>query len=195
VSRIKSEIKRTAIINGAKSLFLTNNYSDVSMVTISASAGVSKNTVYGHFKDKEDLFKQVILEHWKSGALPTLDIDDNRDISEVLIDFSKKFMDYLYHEDTLAIFRTLIAVSGRFPELVESIVQNEATPALSDMTEYLSKNSVNASIPAKQAAIYLFGLLKEDAFWHVLAGFRKPYSTQALDTHIKSAVKTFLKAA
>ena len=45
--------KRQAILDAAKSLFLTHGYANTSMDAVATLAGVSKLTVYSHFTDKE----------------------------------------------------------------------------------------------------------------------------------------------
>lgn len=52
--------KRAVIINGAEDVFLTMGYELASMDKIAAEAGVSKRTVYNHFKSKENLFEVIV---------------------------------------------------------------------------------------------------------------------------------------
>jgi hypothetical protein len=44
-----------------------------------------------------------------------------------------------------------------------------------------------------QLALTFLGLLKEDAFWHVLVGFRKKYTSVEVKDHIHSCVHAFMK--
>src|SRR2546430_7258601 len=50
-----------AIRDAATALFLRNGYLGTSMDEIAALAGVSKQTVYTHFADKERLFTDLVL--------------------------------------------------------------------------------------------------------------------------------------
>ncbi len=58
--RPKDMEKRAAILAAAKSLFVRNAFAGTSMDAIAAEAGVSKLTVYSHFGDKDNLFREVI---------------------------------------------------------------------------------------------------------------------------------------
>ncbi|MBX9764445.1 MAG: TetR/AcrR family transcriptional regulator, partial [Pseudomonadaceae bacterium] len=58
--RPKDLVKRKAILEAAKSLFLSRGYDGSSMDVIAAEAGVSKLTVYSHFTDKETLFAEAV---------------------------------------------------------------------------------------------------------------------------------------
>ena len=56
----RSTRKRRAILDAATTLFLRNGYRGTSMDEIAALAGVSKQTVYKHFADKERLFSEIV---------------------------------------------------------------------------------------------------------------------------------------
>ncbi|TDD47893.1 TetR/AcrR family transcriptional regulator [Saccharopolyspora elongata] len=61
VSRRGSE-KRRAIIDGAREVFGRDGYARASIDTIAKAAEVSTRTIYNHFADKGELFREVILE-------------------------------------------------------------------------------------------------------------------------------------
>ena len=58
----RSAKKRQAIIRAATALFLRDGYRGTSMDQVAAAAAVSKQTVYKHFEDKEQLFRDIVLE-------------------------------------------------------------------------------------------------------------------------------------
>ncbi len=53
--------KHRLIIEAAAATFLTHGYLGTSMDDIAATAAVSKQTVYKHFADKQQLFAGVVL--------------------------------------------------------------------------------------------------------------------------------------
>jgi len=55
---------REYIIEKAACLFLKNSYEAVSISDISNAIGFTKGALYHHFKNKEELFKAVIDEHF-----------------------------------------------------------------------------------------------------------------------------------
>src|ERR1700722_16656803 len=57
----KDVAKRDAIIDAARRLFASQPFDLVTMETIAKLAGVSKMTVYSHFRDKETLFETIVL--------------------------------------------------------------------------------------------------------------------------------------
>jgi AcrR family transcriptional regulator len=54
------ERTRAAILGAARKNFLQSGYSDASMDGIADAAGVSVKTIYGHFKNKKELFSAVM---------------------------------------------------------------------------------------------------------------------------------------
>src|SRR5450755_2546846 len=57
----RSARKRLAILDAATTIFLRQGYLGTSMDEIAARAGVSKQTVYKHFADKERLFVEIVV--------------------------------------------------------------------------------------------------------------------------------------
>ena len=53
-------MKKEDILKAAKELFSAYGYKKVSMNEIAEKANVTKKTIYSYFKDKEDLFKQIL---------------------------------------------------------------------------------------------------------------------------------------
>src|SRR5215469_5721913 len=58
--RRKQPVKRQAIIDAAQRVFLDQGFAGSSVDAIAAAAGVSKQTIYNHFGDKEALFRAVV---------------------------------------------------------------------------------------------------------------------------------------
>ncbi|MGO2684742.1 MAG: TetR/AcrR family transcriptional regulator [Microbacterium sp.] len=52
--------KRTAILDGAVTVFANEGYSRASIDALARASGVSTRTIYNHFTDKADLFRTVI---------------------------------------------------------------------------------------------------------------------------------------
>src|SRR3984957_10945617 len=83
--RPKDMEKRAAILAAAKALFIRNAFAGTSMDAIAADAGVSKLTVYSHFGDKDNLFREVIRSRIQD-LLPEdiYSFDPSADIGDIL---------------------------------------------------------------------------------------------------------------
>ena len=56
----RSARKRQTILSAGRALFLSNGYQGTSVDQIAASAEVSKQTVYKHFGDKQELLLAIV---------------------------------------------------------------------------------------------------------------------------------------
>ena len=55
-----SERKRASVLLGAAQVFIEEGYSQATMDRVAQAAGVSKRTVYKHFRSKQELFNVVV---------------------------------------------------------------------------------------------------------------------------------------
>jgi len=132
--------KREKILEGALRVFLAQGYS-ASMDTIAAEAGVAKQTVYSHFKDKNSLFAALIdrlLDHFVSAGLtPELLALDARSFIRKIAQITLSRMD---DWEYVSLLRLIIGESGRFPELSELYVSHMVKPGIEKLASYLRAN-------------------------------------------------------
>src|SRR6267143_618932 len=60
--------KRRQILDGAHVLFIEKGFDNASMNDVCIATGVSKSTLYSHFKDKQQLFITLIDEEREKHA-------------------------------------------------------------------------------------------------------------------------------
>ena len=90
--RPKDASKRAAILEAARGLFARQPFEQVTMEAVAVQAGVSKMTVYSHFRDKETLFEAFIsvTADTMIGALPP--VTTGGDLSERLSAVGRAFL-------------------------------------------------------------------------------------------------------
>ena len=90
----RSARKRRVILEAATTAFLRHGYLGTSMDEIAALAGVSKQTVYKHFADKERLFSEIVTATVDEIADPNFDevlnLRDTGDVERDLRDFARR---------------------------------------------------------------------------------------------------------
>ena len=69
----RSARKRATILSAGRTLFLSNGYQGTSVDQIAASAEVSKQTVYKHFGDKQELLLAIVNDALDGTVTPFLD--------------------------------------------------------------------------------------------------------------------------
>jgi TetR/AcrR family transcriptional regulator, mexJK operon transcriptional repressor len=120
----RSSQKQQAIVDAAATHFLSAGYQGTSMDEIAATAGVSKQTIYKHFADKERLFEACVL-----GALDRAG-DPFRaeiaamlaatDLSAGLLQLATAYLETILRPEVLAFRRMVIGEAGRLPELARA---------------------------------------------------------------------------
>lgn len=154
--------KQQQILQGAIRVFLQEGYARTSMDRVSAEAGVSKQTIYSHFRDKEGLFKalmerltvacfQSIFAHTEffSGEPAIL----LRQVAEIYL---TKVAD---NPDYLALLRLIITESQNFPDLAKLYTQTVVQRGRQILSQYFASHpELGISDPEAMAHIF-FGSL------------------------------------
>ncbi|MFT4201183.1 TetR/AcrR family transcriptional regulator [Gordonia sp. (in: high G+C Gram-positive bacteria)] len=130
--------KREAILTAAADAFVLNGFDAVSMDDIAARAGVSKQTAYTHFHNKEKLFLEVIGRQTAdafdaaSGELDDLDASDPE---ARLSRLGSRLLDAVLQPRLIALRRLVIAESRRFPELAQAFWDGGPRRTIDDLAQ------------------------------------------------------------
>jgi TetR/AcrR family transcriptional regulator, mexJK operon transcriptional repressor len=114
--------KRRAILAAATEVFLQHGYLGASMDEVAARAGVSKQTVYKQFENKERLFAEIVLgtsDQLLDGLAQAYaeTLDQATDAREALQALARRFLDSLTTASVLQLRRLVIAEADRFPDV------------------------------------------------------------------------------
>lgn len=122
----RARAKRGQILEGAQRVFLQQGFAATSTDAIAAEAGVSKRTLYAYYPSKEELFADVLrgltVENPQTRVLESVRVVDpgsREELREALLMLAQKLIVTIMDPDYLALLRTIIADSHRFPQLGE----------------------------------------------------------------------------
>jgi TetR/AcrR family transcriptional regulator, mexJK operon transcriptional repressor len=129
----RSPAKHAAILNAATDVFLREGYARASVDTIAAAAGVGKQTVYGHFGDKQQLFLAVV-EHVHAASLldPAGMITDTGDPRADLTAAATWIIRAVTTPDVAALQRLMIAELTHHPGLLRYWRDDGRSQSLTD---------------------------------------------------------------
>ena len=125
----RSARKRRAIMEAATALFLRDGYRNTSMDQVAADAAVSKQTVYKHFADKEQLFRAIVLGVTGNAeaiitdltsVLRSNEVNSAADLRTTLTDLARRYIDGVLRPNVLSLRRLIIAEAERFPDLART---------------------------------------------------------------------------
>ena len=130
--------KQQAVIQAATRIFLEQGYDQASMEQIARSAGVSKQTIYNQFGNKEALFRAIITQRCTELLGTLLASDPDADgIEEVLTRFATTLLDILLESSALALHRLIVAESRRLPRLGRLYYESGPERGNRRLAEYL----------------------------------------------------------
>lgn len=115
---------REAIVRAATELFLAHGYQAAGTDRIAAVAGVSKQTVYNQFGDKEKLFAAVVLGVTATAEAFAVEVTEALEavgrpdeVEPALRELSRRWVRSVLSPRVLAVRRLVIGEAGRFAEL------------------------------------------------------------------------------
>lgn len=192
-----SSPKRAAIVGAAADLFLHSGYGAVSMDNIAAEAEVSKRTVYSHFPGKDVLFAAVMTNHCNQvSGIDTLQLDPEAEPEVVLSDLGTRFLRLITSEQAVALFRTVVAEAGRFPELGQTFYDCGPTRWVAALSPYLAEQNRRGRLNVPDvdaAAAFLLYRLKDPLHMRCILGVQETPSDTEIREHVAAAVAGFLK--
>jgi TetR/AcrR family transcriptional repressor of mexJK operon len=198
--RPKDLEKRAAILDAAKRLFPQSGFEGTSMDAIAAEAGVSKLTVYSHFKDKETLFVAAIAARCEEQMPATLfDVDQEAPVRRQLEAIGHAFFALITAPEAVALNRLLNAGSCAGAEKLGQLFWEAGPQRVQSGMQQFLRHEVDAGqleitdIP--RAASQFFALLKGDRHAQLLCGRCPGAPTERDDElHVRATVELFLRA-
>ncbi len=189
--------KRQAILDAAKRAFITHGYSGTSVEAIAEAAPVSKPTLYNHFKSKQELFSAVIAGQCES-LLSTLSgvQTELSDPVAGLKAIAGAFVDLVYADEAMQLYRLIIAEQQHFPELGALVYRSGPEPVLQQVSSYLADLHARGILSIddiETASRLFFGMLKGDEHFRCLLGLQSGLGEAAKQRLIDAAVSLFLK--
>ncbi len=194
--RSKSESKRKQILEAATVLFTEQGYSSTSMDLIAKNAGVSKQTVYSHFGNKDELFAASIKQKCDSYHMTEISVADASEPEEILFVLAKRFLAMLTSKEALAIHKICAYESKSYPQLSELFYQEGperiANEVAQLMADFNNKKQLNIAEP-KFAALQFLNMAKGECWMRVEFNTEKQISEQEIDLYLKSSIAMFIK--
>lgn len=186
--------KRSAILDGAKAVFLSHGFGLATMDDVAAAAGVGKQTVYRHFKSKEALFVGLVRSMCAQvGELLASAQSEQSDGSpEVeLRELGWALAQSLIAPDYLRLYRAIVAEAERLPELGQVFYENGAKVVRAVAAKILRKR-FDGSTAALRAATFV-NLVLGDAYLELSIGYTVPDVEARFALQIDEAVAAALR--
>ena len=198
----RSSRKRRAILDAATTLFLRGGYQGTSMDEVAALAGVSKQTIYKAFTDKERLFSEIVVSAVAAAADPVhaevLELEDTGDIEADLRAFARRLLVGVMQPQILLLRRLVIGEAGRFPELGRTFYEQgpgRTITALATVFERLAaRGALQLDDPPLAAAHFNWLVMSIPLNQVMFLGEDEPPAAAELNRYADAGVQAFLAA-
>lgn len=144
--------KREAILDAATTLFLRDGFRATSMDQVASLAGVSKQTVYKQFTDKEHLFRTIVesvtgkadaisailTAAFGDGSATTLD-----ELEERLRRMARVYLDGVLRPEVLSLRRLIISEAEQFPDLALAYYEQAPTRGIDVVMDILAPHAAS----------------------------------------------------
>ena len=183
------------ILDAATHLFLSHGYGVTSIEAVAQRARVSKRTFYSRFHDKPALFVAVvhrIIDRLRKPADVDLLVGDLRQVLEMLAGF---ILRAALMPEAVALYRMLVAESGRFPKLAAVVTEQGVTEEAIQFISGILEREIRAgtlaldstTFAAQQFLYMIIALPQRRAM-----GFGAPMTSAETDAWARDGVNLFL---
>lgn len=185
-------------MEAARNLFLSNGYEGSSMEAIAAEAGVSKLTLYSHFKDKEALFAAAVKAICET-QLPRklFMLGEDCSIRQVLLEIGRAFQELVNSPESIGLHRLMVAMATQNPALSRMFFDAGPQTLLADLEQlftHADDRGLLAVPEPMRAAAHFFALIKGLAHFRLLIGYADQLDAGEATQHVRDCVDLFMRA-
>lgn len=188
--------RRETILKVAREVFFEQGYTAASMSTIAARLGGSKGTLYNYFKSKEELFEAQVRDRCGAAADRISDVSAEGEPVEVLTRLGEQYLGHLYSEETVQMFRILVAEAQRSPELARVFYEVGPARGQQGLQNYLEGAKARGALDIPDcslAAEQLLSLCKGRSHLQFLLNLIPPLTPAEIRLQITQAVSAFMR--
>ena len=196
----RSARKRQTILSAGRALFLSNGYQGTSVDQIAASAEVSKQTVYKHFGDKQELLLAIVNTALESTVTPFLDriakVADTNDLEGDLAALAGDYLRAVLQEPVVQVRRLVVGESNRVPALAQLYYEQAPARAIAAFADCFARlgsrgllHVVEPGVAAEHFAFLIVGRCIDQALF---CGGPEVLASVDVDDYVRSGVRVFL---
>ncbi len=183
--------KREAILEAARPIFLRAGWAGASLERVAAESGISKMTVYRHFRSKEELFEALLTAMCRqmqatAEQMPLASAE--RPVEERLRAEALAFTAALIQPQALAMYRLIVADGWRYPILAQMFKQSGMAVLRARVNALLRATGKSEQQRAHRASGFVT-LALGDAYLEASIGLDVPDISGRFAEQIESAIR------
>jgi AcrR family transcriptional regulator len=186
----KGNISQDRIKEAAFKLFINQGYHGTSMRQIAEAANLTPASIYNHYQNKEQIFRQVLLAHHPyHQILPILESADGEDAESILRGVANRVYKVIRKQKGLLhiMFIELVEFEGKhFGEIFRSV----SPRIFAFLGKLKSKKGQLRKIPETNIMLTMIGLVMSQ--WILEAMFLKSIRLPFSDKHFEHALDIYM---
>jgi AcrR family transcriptional regulator len=150
LGRRDPEARRQAILEAALDVFAAEGFAAAKLDDVAEKAGVAKGTIYLHFRDKQDLFEQMVRE----AVFPVIArLEELAKLPDLPAELALRAMFEVFRTQVLAtrrkdLLRLILTEGPRFPAIAAFYYREVVARGLTLMGELLNRATVKGELSA-----------------------------------------------
>ncbi|MDT5017146.1 MAG: TetR/AcrR family transcriptional regulator, mexJK operon transcriptional repressor [Mycobacterium sp.] len=196
----RSARKRLTILSAGRALFLSSGYQGTSVDQIAASAEVSKQTVYKHFGDKQELLLAIVNDALDSTVTPFLPriakLADTTDLESDLTALAGDYLRAVLQEPVVQLRRLVVGEANRVPALAQLYYEQAPTRTLAAFGDCFAvlrdRGLLSVPEPANAAEHFAFLIVGKCIDQALFCGGPQVLAGIDVNQHVRAGVQVFL---
>jgi AcrR family transcriptional regulator len=185
LGRRDPEARRQAILEAALGVFVAQGFAAAKLDEVAEKAGVAKGTIYLHFKDKQDLFEQMV----RSAVSPVIErLEALAKVPDLPMEVVLRSLYGLFRTEVLGtsrkdLLRLVITEGPRFPAIAEFYYREVISRGLAMMRDVLRRAAEKGELAGDGVAAYpqlVVAPLILAVVWDGLCGEIEPLDVEGL---------------
>jgi len=186
------EAERRRILEATTAVFLEHGFQRASTAAIARRARTSKQTIYGLFPTKADLFAAVMSAHTEQLFARHVEyIESGKPPRKALTEMGTMVLDLFCSPTFLSLYRILVAEAESFPDLARQLWQVCAARGYGLLAEYLKSRRIGGPNWSKSAMQFVSFILG-DFILNAMLNPDHVFEGRELRSRVRDAVRDFL---
>jgi AcrR family transcriptional regulator len=192
--------KKLEILDGARRVFRAEGFDGASMDKIAQAAGVSKGTVYVYFRNKEELFKEMVRVDRREAAEQLCQFDDDAAAGDVATDLQRvgeSFVAMMIRPEHIALIRMVMGAAEKFPEAGRVFFDMGPCFGIRRLAAYLEKQVAAGTLSIDEeielASAHFLNLCQGNLVKPLLFCAGEAPGQEKIRKTVASAVRVFMK--
>ncbi len=193
----RGQRRRRELLAVAERILLRQGFAETTMQRVAEEAGASKETLYRHFRSKDDLIIEIVLARTEDLRV-TLEanFDSGAGLADVLRNLGRTLLQAMSGPEVIALLRIVVTETVGNPAL--GLALYTAGPERTNrwLTAYLEaserRGEFRGEDPALAASLFIGAVMGNETIMNLLRPPDHPMTAQRIERRVEAAVALFL---